>query len=243
MKIKLGKWVGGSIGWALGGPIGAVVGFSLGALWDDATLQGVVFDQGQARPSGRATHAGDFNMSLIVLSAAMMNADNKVLKSELNYVKAFLSKQFTEAQSKEMLRVLKQVLKKPIDIPAVTRQINQYMNKAQRLQLIHFLIGIAGADNHFDPLEINLLRSIAQHLRVDQREFQSIMAMYQLDEDRYYRILELDVNASQEEIKKAYRRLAKKYHPDKVGDIGEEAKAAAIEKFRQVQEAYDKLSK
>jgi DnaJ like chaperone protein len=243
MKVKLGKWIGGTLGWAMGGPIGGLVGFSLGALWDGASLEGSLLNERPKNEYSRATRAGDFNVSLLVLAAAMMKADGKVLKSELNYVKAFLTGQFSDSQAREMLRVLRDLLDRPIEINAVCQQINTYMNQAQRLQLVHFLLAIAKADGEFHQSEIALLKQIANGLNVDRTEFNSLMAMHQLDEDRYYRILGLEKGASQDQIKKAYRTLAKKYHPDKVGDIGEEAKNAALEKFRQVQEAYDKISK
>ena len=57
----------------------------------------------------------------------------------------------------------------------------------------------------------------------------------------YYSILEVDRNASQDEIKRAYRRLAMKYHPDKVEGMGEEVKKNAEAQFREINEAYETL--
>ena len=59
----------------------------------------------------------------------------------------------------------------------------------------------------------------------------------------YYTILKIDKHSNTTEIKKHYYKLAKKYHPDKLGDVGDDVKTAAEEKFRQVQEAYEKLNK
>ena len=80
-------------------------------------------------------------------------------------------------------------------------------------------------------------------LYINSKDLDSLTAMYQVDDDRYYRILEIEKTATQDEIKSAYRKMAKKYHPDKLGDIGEEARKAGNEKFRQVQEAYENLYK
>ena len=52
----------------------------------------------------------------------------------------------------------------------------------------------------------------------------------------------MDPKASDEEVKKAYRRMAMKYHPDKVGHLGEEFQQAAAEKFRKVQDAYERIA-
>jgi DnaJ like chaperone protein len=67
--------------------------------------------------------------------------------------------------------------------------------------------------------------------------------MYWRDVDSDYKILEVDVNATDDEVKKAFRRMAVKYHPDKVIDLGEAAQKNAKEKFQLVQDAYDNIRK
>jgi hypothetical protein len=56
-----------------------------------------------------------------------------------------------------------------------------------------------------------------------------------------YQILEIGRNASQEEVKQAYKRLAGKYHPDKVSHLGEEFQRLAEKRFKEIQEAYEAL--
>lgn len=240
MAKNFAKWVGGALGWAFGGPIGGLVGFALGHLWDNATLE---VDTVPPDTSGEQTHSGDFAVSLLVLSAAVMRADQRILKSELNYVKQFLVHQFGEAKAKELLRVLKDLLQRDIPMGPVCRQIAAHMSHPQRLQLIHFLLGIANADGELHDREWAIVTEIAHHLRISQKDLDSLEAMYDRDEERWYRILEIEPGASKEEVKAAYRRMAKKYHPDRLGDVGEDVKKAAVEKFHQVKEAYDKLNK
>lgn len=239
MGRKLSALFGGGIGWAFGGPIGAIVGAVIGLMWDNATLE----PQNASRANPNHTGQGDFYMSLLVLSAAMMKADSRVLKSELNYVKDFLKTQFGQQQTTEMLRILKEILEKDIEVGPICNQIRQQMNHPQRLQLVHYLVGIANADGHIHDQEWRLLEYIARRLNVNHKDLESLYATYQKDNDRYYRILEIEKGASKDEIKKAYRKMVKKYHPDRLGDIGEDAKNAATEKFRMVQEAYDELNK
>ncbi|MEQ9188706.1 MAG: TerB family tellurite resistance protein [Cryomorphaceae bacterium] len=239
MAKKYAKWLGGALGWTFGGPIGGLVGFSLGYLWDNATLE-------VSRPGafeGRTTQPGDFAVSLLVLAASVMKADGKVLKSELSYVKQFLVAQFGEQKALEQLRVLKDLLTKEIPLAAVCRQIDAFMSHPQRLQLMHFLLGIANADGELHKAEWEAVMHIARLLRISQKDLESLEAMYDMDTDRHYRILEIEKGATQQEIKTAYRRMAKKYHPDRLGDVGEDVIKAAREKFNQVQEAYEKLSK
>ncbi len=239
MAAKLGALFGGGLGWAFGGPIGALVGAVVGYMWDSASSKPGT----HKATSGKGTSQGDFYISLLVLSSAMMKADDKVLKSELHYVKQFLRSQFGESQTTEMLKILQDLLQKEVDLGPVCNQIKGFMSHAQRLQLVHYLVGIANADGHIHEKEWSLLESIARRLNVNHTDLESLYAMYQVDNDRYYRILEIEKGASKDEMKKAYRKMVKKFHPDKLGDIGEEAKKTAIEKFRMVQEAYDELNK
>ena len=249
MAEKFGKWIGGALGWAISGPIGGLVGFSLGLLWDNATLRGDYdFSTGKRATddgprTAEHTSEGDFAVSLLVLAAAVMKADDKVLRSELTYVKSFLVQQFGEQKSADLLLVLRDLLEKSIPLGPVCRQINNHMVHAQRLQLVHFLIGIANADGRIDPKEWQVVNTIAHYLRINQKDLDSLRAMYQKDDERYYRILEISPEASDEEVKRAYRKMAMKYHPDRLGEVGEEVKNAAKDKFHQVQAAYDNIRK
>jgi DnaJ like chaperone protein len=67
--------------------------------------------------------------------------------------------------------------------------------------------------------------------------------MFFKNPDRAYKILEIDKTATVAEIKKAYRTMVKKYHPDKLIDMDEAYKKGAEHKFREVQESYERLQK
>jgi len=103
-KIKFGKWLGSGLGWAFGGPLGGVLGFALGSLFDASDVKD---DGSTVKHSSTRQGAGDFTVSLLVLSAAVMKSDGKTLKSELDYVKRFLATQFGEEHAQEQLLILK----------------------------------------------------------------------------------------------------------------------------------------
>ena len=77
----------------------------------------------------------------------------------------------------------------------------------------------------------------------DVRDFESIKAMFFNNPDSAYKILEIEKTASSTEIKKAYRTMVKKYHPDKLQHMDEVYRKGAEQKFRRVQEAYEQLQK
>ena len=240
--MAFGKWLGGGLGWALGGPIGGIIGFALGSLLDESEV--TVSRGGRTTFSSHASATiNDFTASLLVLSAAVMKSDGKAMKSELDFVKKFFTQQFGEAKAAEDILLLKEILKKEIPLSEVCLQIKQSMPIASRLQLIHYLYGLSKADGHVHPAEISVIEQIAYYLGINAADMNSMKAMYYRDAESDYKILEIEQSATDEEVKKAYRKMAVKFHPDKVAQEGEAVQKAATEKFKKVQEAYENIKK
>lgn len=237
---KYAKWIGGGMGWVLGGPIGALLGFAIGSMIDNTTQVSTYGPGGSER---MRTTTNDFIISLLILSAVVMKADGKVMKSELNYVKAFFTRQFGNEKASELMLMLRDLLSQPIDVRGVGTQIRQHMAHPMRLQLLHYLFGIAAADGSVATRELEVIEEISRNLGISLKDFESIRAMFGTDEKSAYKVLEIEESASDTEVKKAYRKMALKYHPDKVGDLGEEVSKAAREKFEKVQQAYDAIKK
>ena len=181
----LGKWIGGGLGFVLGGPIGAVLGFLVGSMVDNTTVQ-----QTYSTSTRRST-PGDFGMSLLVLIAALMKADGKVLKSELDYVKRFFIQQFGEASAKEALIMLRDILKQNIPVRDVCVQISQNMDYSSRLQLLHLLFNIAVADGMVNAAEIDAIEKMAGYLGIASSDYMSIRNMFVPETDSAYKILEI----------------------------------------------------
>ena len=244
-QMKFGKWVGGTLGWAMGGPIGALLGFVIGSAFDHGTI---TIESGRAIPGAGAgphttTRPGDFTAALLVLAAAVMKSDGRVMKTELDYVRAFFVRNFGEAHAHDRMLLLRDILKQDIPIHDVCSQVRHNMPYASRLQLLHFLFGVSKADGAVQETEVAVIGDISGYLGIEAGDFQSIKAMFYRDTNSDYRILEVEPNATEEEIKKAYRRMAVKYHPDKVANEGPEVQRAAKEKFQKLQEAYDNIKK
>ena len=235
---KFGKWIGGGLGWAVGGPIGGILGFVIGSVLDGSDAIRTT----RTGYSGQTT-AGGYIMSLLVLTAAVMKADGKVMRSELDYVKKFLVHNFGEEAATEGIRLLRDLLQQNIPVDAVSEQIRQNMNYSARLQLLHFLYGIALADNLIGQNERDLIAYISRQLGINNPDFESIQAMFVPNTEADYKILEIAASATDEEVKKAYRRMAMKYHPDKVSHLGEDFQKAAHEKFQTLNKAYESIKK
>lgn len=235
--MKYGKWIGGGLGWAFGGPIGAILGFAFGSMYDSMQSGKYAYQQ------GAPTQRGDFSASLLILSAAIMKADNRVTRAELEYVKAFLIRQFGPQVGQEQVLALREILKQDYNIMDVGRQIGQFMDYSSKLQLLHYLFGLSGADGHTHAKEIELIETICNYMGIRSADYKSIKAMFVKDINSAYQILEVTPDANEEELKKAYRKMAVKYHPDKVAHLGEDVKKAATEKFQKVQAAYEEIKR
>jgi DnaJ like chaperone protein len=222
----------------MGGPIGALLGFLVGSMIDSSTVQTATYTTKPHR-----TTQGDFGMSLLVLVAAVMKADGKVVKSELEYVKQFFVRQFGQESAREAVLMLKDIIKQEIPVRDVCVQISRNMDYSSRLQLLHLLFNVSLADSTIHPSEIEIIEKISGYLGVASGDYSSIKNMFIPETDSSYKILELDPSSTNEDVKKAYRRMAMKYHPDKVSHLGEDFRKTAEEKFKKVTEAYDKIKK
>ena len=242
--MGLGKWITGAIGWALGGPLGGLVGYLLGSLLEGGNNGPQAQRYYQEGAFSANEQRNSFLVSLLVLSAAVMKSDGKVLRSELEYVKDFIRRNFGEAALPQALQILKAALDKDINLPEVCAQIKLHMEQSQRLQLFHYLVGIANADGHVSQVEINDLKNIALYLGIPASEADSILAMFGgSDLDSAYKILEIDPSATDEQVKRAYKQMAIKHHPDKVATLGDDVKRAAEEKFKSIAAAYETIKK
>jgi DnaJ like chaperone protein len=186
--------------------------------------------------------ASDFNMSLLVLTAAVMKADGKVKRSELDFVKQFFYTNFGDKAS-QYIKLLGELVKQDIEVADVSIQISRHLDYATRLQLLHYLFGIALADGNADKSEVDLISRIAGYMGISNSDFESVKAMFVKDTDAAYKVLQISHDATDEEVKKAYREMAKKYHPDRVASLGDDIRKAAEAKFQSVNEAYEQIKR
>ncbi len=234
---KINKWLGAGAGWIFGGPIGGLIGFAIGALVD-----GSLPDEQLIRSNGPTTST-DFTMSLMVLIAAVMKADGKVLRSELDFARSYLLRMFGSEGAQDLLVVLRDILQRDIPVQEVCYQIREHLDYSSRLELMHLLYGIAQADGEVSLPEEHTIEQIGASLGISHADCTSLRAMFISGKNWAYEILEIEPSVTDEEVKKAYRKMAVKFHPDKVSYLGEDVQKSAKEKFQKVNEAYEKLKK
>lgn len=256
------KWIGATLGWSFGGPIGAIIGLALGSIGDvfasgkggfllgGSEPQQTRGRQQRTRPNYRTqqqrrTHTtpGDFDVSLLVLATVVIKADGKQDQRELEFVRKQFVSIYGKDRAKKAFDLFKKVSQQTIPLRQVCGQIQQMMDHSSRLQLMHFLFGIAKADTMVTEDEESQIFTIAGYLGVSSSDYSRIKAMFYNSSDNAYKILGITKSSTKDQIKKAYRNMAKKYHPDKVEHLGDEHKKGAENKFKQVQKAYEQLQK
>jgi len=237
------KWLGAGLGFTLGGPIGSILGFAVGSFIDGFSKEDLELAKTYGRTSANV-QSGDFEVSLLLLSSVVIKADGNVAERELLFVREHFKRMYGEERANNAFKLFKVFIKNnEILTPQICTQIRQNLTHASRLQLIHFLFGIANADGAVHEVEVNIIKTIAGYLYVNPHDFESIKAMFYNSSDSAYRILEIEKTATNDEVKLAYRKMAKKYHPDKLQHLGTEHIKGAEEKFKQVSIAYEQIQK
>ncbi|MEG2070132.1 MAG: TerB family tellurite resistance protein [Bacteroidales bacterium] len=253
------KFLGLIIGGITGGFWGAVAGFFIGGLID--SIRRIKFT---AHLGGHYSQ-DQFIKILLILTAAVMKADNKMVRSELDYVKNYLWRNLGPTRAQQALSDLKEIMNQEYNIQSVCYEIQKKGTIQERLLILQFLFGLASADGNFDQAELNMIQQIAGWMGISQMDFEALKSMYMgnwyqqggytssnsssyssyavenLEYD--YKILEISAEVSDDEVKKAYRKAAMKHHPDKVNHLGEEMRKAAEEKFAKLNQAYDRIKK
>ena len=232
----------------LGGPIGALIGVGIASLFESGSQYTTPEEYAQDIPrSSRSRNAratqGDIRVSIIVLLACVIKADGRVLKSEIAFIKPFLVRNFGEEGAKQALQLLKQLLEQDINPAQVAQQIRQHVNYSVRLELVHLLLEVAKADGDVVEAETNVIETIAIQMGISTADYESLLSLYRKHKDANwaYTALEIEPSASDDEVKKAYRRMAMKFHPDKVANAGEQIRQQATDKFRMINDAYEHI--
>ncbi len=234
------KWIFAIVGYSFYRFPGAILGFFVGSILEFFFKK----TNAQQFTSRQRINAIDFELNLLSLCAILIKADGKITENELTYVRNYFISNYGKEKADTIFSVFNtQIKNNNQSLEKICGLFTMATPYATRLQIVYFLAGVAKADGHVSSTESQKLSQIAHLLRISSLDFESIKAMFVEQAGNAYKILEIERTASDEEVKKAYRNMVKKYHPDKLINVDEALKKGAIEKFREVQKAYEKIQK
>lgn len=231
------KWVAAIIGYSVFRFPGAILGFLVGR-FVEFLAQGSV----QIKTNSYAIRPEAFQLNLLALSALIIKADGKIERKELEFVRSFFIGQYGKTKADSIFKTFNTQIKNETQhLDQLIRVFVQQTPYETRLQILHFLFGIANADGRVSEIELTKLSEVASGMRLRLPDFESIKAMFIKNTDNAYKILEISPDADVDQIKTAYRKMVKKYHPDKLRGQDPAMIKGAEEKFREVQKAYEAI--
>ena len=253
--MGLGKWIAGYLGWIVFGPLGGILGFLLGSFFESASLSGITGSEGRMGAMGGDQQQGDRNsflLSMLAMAAYIIKADGRVMHSEMELVRNFLRQNFGEqaaGQGNEiLLRLFEQEKQQGADafrdtIRRCCSEAARYLDYSGRLQMLQFLVMLAQADGRVDRSEEAALKEVAVWMQLRESDVDSMLHLQGDSLEDAYQVLGVSPKATDEELKKAYRRLALEHHPDRVAKLGDDVRQAAEKKFQEINAAKERIWK
>ncbi len=193
-----------------------------------------------------------FVFLLVNILVKISQIDGRVTREEISTIRRFFQQNLHYSQSQLfwVKDLIKEALNSPVSLDNLLNEFRHKFAYEPRLILLELIYQLLFTKEIVADPELQLARNIAEYLDIPYYEWQAIEARYGIrrqktisEEVRYYKILGIKPGADFEEIKSAYRKLSMKYHPDKVGNLGEEFKRVAEEKMKDLNAAYEYLQK
>jgi len=229
-----GKLGGAGLGFTVGGPIGALLGAVTGHLLVDR----------HGAPLGAPPRDVVFATGLVALAAKMAKSDGVVVRSE---VAAF--ERIVEVPASEHARITRlfDLAKATTDgFEAYAGQIAAAFRDERQLleDVVDGLFHIAKADGAVHEAELGYVRRVASLFGFEARDFDRIAARHVQQPDDPYLVIGADRAASDESLRRHYRRLVAEYHPDReiARGLPSEAVRIATERLAAINAAWARIA-
>ncbi len=236
IDYKYYKWVAIIPGWILGDFIGAISAFLL--------VRELMMNK-----EGQVT----YELALLKICSQLIKADGQVTDQEIKFVRKFFKETFGSRKADSLFKELKSNTQLPSDINSLLRVIKEQINPTKLYAIIQFLYAISASDGKITNQENEYIHNVGFQLGFSPERLESIKNQFIKSKSKSKKydqktidclnVLGLKGGATDEEVKVAYRNLAKEFHPDKLAGMSEGIKNLAKEKFQLIQSSYEYLNK
>lgn len=199
-------------------------------------------------------YSDDFISASVVLGSLLIFRENERLASQkLHWMNAYLRKRFSNADF-NVVQIYQDVVDMGVDIIEYSNLANERLTIRQKIHLMEFLVRLGSTNASINPRESELLFYLLKRLNLTlddlDTEIQDILIPRKGKADvnpvkgrlYYFRVLEVEEGAGLQELKKAYRKLVKIYHPDNHGALDQQDRKERVAKFLEIQQAYEILT-
>ena len=235
-----GKAIGAGLGFLFGGPFGAILGTITGDFFDKTTLKTI----STKRPVSNYDKSLNFITHLVGILISIAKADGHLSVQEIKVIeRAFVSFGFRGEDLSFIRDLIRHTSRVDLDLRAVCFEYKQYSSYEEKLSLLRIVYLVAFADKELHTNEERMINHIIGYLEINADDAFEIRGEFCSDNNKHYKILNVTRDASIEDVKKAYRLLSKKYHPDRVSHLGDEFATLASDKFQKINNAYEEVKK
>jgi DnaJ like chaperone protein len=184
-----------------------------------------------------------FARHVCALLMEVARADGEVVRDEVRVAREYFEHELKYGPEALDLvrRHLKEFLHRPPSLDEAAATCREEMPRAERLLLLDVLYQLALADGPLQRAEQEALRQVARGLGFEEDTVRSVAARHLGDGEAHYTRLGLAPEASDAEVKRAFRQLAAAHHPDKVAHLGPGAVEQANRRFREIRDAYEEI--
>jgi len=268
MRSWGGKLIVGLLGMLIGGPIGLAIGVLIGHFLDRGVERVQSFNPFRPYRPGEREEVQDALFSAVFsIMGHLAKADGRVSEQEIGQAEAIMSRmQLNDEQRRRAQEAFRQGKDDDFPLDQTVAEFRQRIRRRRHLVVVflELLLQTALADGELHAEEERILFRVAAGLGVPESQFRQILNMV-LAQARFggagaggaggaagpsrpslgeaYQVLGVTEDASDQEVKKAYRRLMSEHHPDKLAARGvpEEMIRVSTEKTAEISKAYDMI--
>ena len=197
--------------------------------------------KGRKSPQQKAND-DEIQNAILVLAAEVIRRDRNYTSDTEKFIRDFYARQFGRSGIAQRISVVKDHLDTGTEpyVRIACKELKMLTTNDSRINIVHFLFGVAAADDFVNVKETRCIHRLATYLGVSDKDFKEIRQNF-LNENNPYKLLGIDEDATDVQVRLAYRRMVLKYHPDKrTEDVNEQD---ANIKFREIQRAFETIKK